>query len=71
MNSNSLPLTTLYCAVCEVGFEMSTYSVLESAGMVEFCLVKLNNVQLSGPVDVLISTSASPTTADKDPATGK
>ncbi len=50
---------------------MSTYSVLESAGMVEFCLVKLNNVQLSGPVDVLISTSASPTTTDKDPATGK
>ncbi len=50
---------------------MNSYNIVEGTGMVEICLAKLNNVQLSGPVDVLISTSAAPAATGKNPAIGK
>ncbi len=56
-------------AVCEVGIQSDVYTVLESLEMVQICLIKLNAVELSEPVDVLISTS-SPFNPNKDSAIG-
>ena len=58
--------------MCLVGFDADPYNVREDVvtGVVEVCLVKRNNVLLSAPVDVLLTTGLAFDPL-KDPATGQ
>ena len=56
--------------VCQVELDETSYEVIESAGIVRVCLNKVNNVQLSGPVNLLVSTGPGPADPAKDPAGG-